>query len=272
MTYEEEKQKKEKEIIRNIEVGFVAFITFIILFNSIVIINAGERGVLLTWGAVTDIRGEGLSFKVPIAQSVKKIDVKTVKLEVIALAYSKDIQTVNSKIALNYHLSPDSVGTLYKEIGTSFEERIIAPAIQEAVKAVSAKYTAQELIEKRSEVKEGIKDQLLERLAIRNIIVDELSILNFDFSNAFEQAVEAKQVAQQDALKAQNKLEQVKFEADQRVAQAQAEAEAIKIQAQAITQQGGQDYVNLKAVEKWNGVLPTQMIPNATLPFINLTK
>jgi regulator of protease activity HflC (stomatin/prohibitin superfamily) len=240
--------------------------------NSIVIVNAGQRGVLLTWGAVTDVRQEGLSFKIPFAQSVKSIDVKTVKLEVEALAYSKDIQTVNSKIALNYHLLPESVGTLYKEIGKDFENRIIAPAIQEAVKAVSAKYTAQELIEKRGEVKEGIKTQLTERLLSRNMIVDEVSIINFDFSLAFEQAVEAKQVAQQDALKAQNKLEQVKFEADQRVAQAQAEAEAIKIQAEAITQQGGEDYVNLKAVEKWNGVLPIQMIPNATMPFINLTK
>lgn len=268
MTFQEEERIFQRIIKTIVIIGVLS----IIVFNSVVIVNAGERGVLLTWGAVTDVRGEGLSFKIPIAQSVKKMDVKTVKLEVNALAYSKDIQTVDSKIALNYHLIPENVGILYKEIGTSYEEKIITPAIQEAVKSVSAKYTAQELIEKRNEVKEGIKEQLSDRLAVKNMIVDDLSILNFDFSTAFEQAVEAKQVAQQDALKAQNKLEQVKFEAEQRIAQAQAEAEAIKIQAEAITQQGGQDYVNLKAVEKWNGVLPTQMIPNATLPFIDLTK
>jgi len=245
---------------------------FLIVCNSIVIVSAGQRGVLLTWSAVSDVRSEGLSFKIPFMQGVRGFDVKTVKMEVQALAYSKDIQTVDSVIALNYHIIPEAVGTLYKSVGMSYEERIIQPAIQESVKAITAKYTAQELIEKRGEVKEGIKVSLAERLLIDNIKVDEVSIVNFDFSDAFETSVEQKQVAEQDALKAKNKLEQVKFEADQRVAQAEAEARAIKIQAEAITQQGGEDYVQLKAIEKWNGVLPSQMIPAGSVPFLNLTR
>lgn len=232
-------------------IALVALVLFAI-FNPFVIVGAGQRGVVTNWGAVSDkVMSEGLNFRTPIMQEVQPIDVKTVKLEVAALAYSKDIQTVETKIALNYHLNPNTVNKLYQEVGMEFETVIIQPAVQEAVKAVSAKYTAQELVEKRGEVKDGIKVELVERLASRDISVDEFSIMDFSFSEAFEASVEAKQVAQQDALTAKNKLEQVKFEADQRVAQAEAEAEAIKIQASAITSQGGEDYVKLQWIEAW---------------------
>lgn len=248
-------------------------IVLILIFNPFVIINAGNRGVVLNWGAVSnDVMGEGIHWKIPIQQEVKEINVRTVKMEVPAAAYSKDIQTVDSKIALNYHLLPDKVNTIYQTLGTDFENTIIGPAVQESVKAVMAKYTAQDLVEKREVVRDEIKAILSERLTDKSIFVDSFSIMNFDFSDSYEQAVEGKQVSGQNALKAENDLKRVKFEADQRVAQAEAEARAIKIQAEAITQQGGAEYVNLKAVEKWNGILPTQMIPNATLPFVNLSK
>ena len=188
----------------------------------------------------------------------------------MAEAASKDLQNVAAVIALNYNLMPDKVNVLWKEIGSQYKERIIDPAIQEAVKAVTAKYTAEELVTKRSEVRDLIKTTLRERLVKEYVLVSEVSIVNFDFSQSFNQAIESKVTAEQNALAAKNKLEQVKFEKDQRIAQAQGEAEAIRIQAQAITQQGGENYVNLKAVEKWDGKLPTQMIPNATLPFLNL--
>jgi regulator of protease activity HflC (stomatin/prohibitin superfamily) len=249
----------------------VSIIVVFILINSFVIVNAGERGVLLTMGAVQDnIFNEGLHFKIPFVQSVKSMDVKIVKMEVKADAYSKDIQTVESLIALNYHLQPEKANKIYQTFRRDYEERIISPAVQESVKAITAKYTAQELIEKRGEVKEGIKVSLSDRLQKDNILVDELSIVNFDFSEGYEKAVEQKQIAQQNALTAQNNLEKVKFEAEQRIAQAKGEAEAIKIQAEAITQQGGKDYVNLKAVEKWDGKLPTNFVPGSAIPFINL--
>jgi regulator of protease activity HflC (stomatin/prohibitin superfamily) len=253
--------------------SIVAILILVVLFGSFRIVGAGHRGVMLTLGAVGDkTLGEGIQFKLPIFQKIVILDVRTVKYEAEALAYSKDIQTVDAKLALNYHLDPDRTNKVYQEIGKDYESRIINPVMQESLKAVSAKFTAQELIEKREQVKEEVKAQLAERLSVRNIIVDELSIVNFDFSPEYEKAVEEKQVAQQDALTAKNKLEQVKFEAEQRVATATAEARAIQIQAEAITQTGGAEYVNLKAVEKWDGHLPTQMIPNGALPFINLNK
>jgi len=164
---------------------------------------------------------------------------------------------------------------LWQEVGGDYESRLIDPSIQESVKAVTAKFTAQELIEQRAKVKDDIKSELFTRLG-NYFVVDEFSIIDFSFSDEYEKAVEAKQVAQQSALKAENDLQRIKTEAEQRIAQAKAEAEAIKLQSDAAN---NDKYINLKAlevqkiaVEKWNGVLPTQMTPNAALPFINLTK
>jgi len=242
----------------------------IVIFGSFVIVGAGERGVVITLGKVSDtVFTEGLHFKIPIIQNIEKLDVKTQKEQVDASAASKDLQTVTAKVALNYHLDATNVNRLWQSIGSDYKTRIIDPAIQEAVKAVTAKYTAEELITMRPQVKEDAKLALTERLTKEFIIVDELSIVDFDFSPSFNDAIEAKVTAEQNALAAKNKLEQIKYEAEQRVTQAKGEAEAIRIQAQAIQNQGGAAYVNLKAVEKWNGTLPTYMMGD-TVPFVNL--
>lgn len=253
-------------------IGLVVGLLLFFFLSPFVLIGAGQRGVILNWGAVSDeIMGEGIHWRTPIAQKIKKLDVQTQKMEIETLAYSKDIQTVTSKLALNFHLKTDVVNKLYQEVGSEYQSRLIEPSIQESVKSATAKFTAQELIEQRPIVKDEIKNELLVRLE-KYFMVDEFSIVDFSFSDDYERAVEMKQVAQQSALKAENDLQRIKTEAEQRVAQAEAEARAIKIQAEAVTQQGGKDYVQLKAVEKWNGVLPTQMIPGATVPFLDLTR
>ena len=252
--------------------GFVVLVILVIL-NPFVIIPAGHRGVVMNWGAVSqEIFNEGLHWRTPIVQSVATIDIQIQKEEVKVGAASKDLQELSTIVALNYHLDPTKVNELYQGIGLKYNERIIDPAVQEAVKAATAKYTAEEAITKRSEVKEAIKNLLTSRLAKEYIVVDEVSIKDFDFSKSFNDAIEAKVTAEQEALQAKNVLEKVKFQAEQRIAQATAEAEAIKIQAESISKQGGQSYVNLKAIEKWDGKLPVQMIPNATVPFLDLNK
>lgn len=261
----------EKKVIKWGLLG-LAFILLLAL-RPCKIISAGERGIVLHFGAVENkVLNEGLHFRIPIYTSIKAIDVKTQKVVADALAYSKDLQPIASKIALNFHLEPNKVNFLWQEIGSDYMNRIIEPAIQESVKAACANFSASELVSERPKVKDEIKAILIARLMPRYIIVDDFSIIDFEFSDVYEKAIEEKQVAQQTALKAENDLTRIKTEAEQRVAQAKAEAEAIKIQAQAITQQGGRDYVQLKAIEKWNGALPTQMVPNATVPFIDLTK
>ena len=208
----------------------------------------------------------------PFVQSIKIIDVQVKKDEVSANSASKDLQSITTTIALNYHLDPMTVNKLYQEIGIDYESRIIAPAIQESVKAATSKYTAEELITKRDQVKTDTYDILKARLEGRYIIVDDFSITNFSFSAEFDAAIEAKQTAQQRALQAKNDLDRIKTEAEQKVAAAQAEAERIRIQAESISKQGGAEYVRLKAVEKWDGKLPAQMLPNTTVPFIDVTR
>lgn len=249
------------------------FVVFPLLWNTWGTVNAGVRGVRTRMGAVVGTVNEGLYFKLPYLEGVYKMDVKVQKDEVEANAASKDLQTVSSKMAINFNLSPDAASIIYRSVGTDYKIRILDPAVQESVKAVTAKYTAEELITKRESVRDEIKTVLSGKMAQYGIIIDQVNITNFDFSQSFNAAIEAKVTAEQSALAAKNKLEQVKFEAEQRITSAKGEAEAIKIQAAAIQNQGGAEYVNLKWVEKWNGALPTtQMGTSGFTPLINIAK
>lgn len=258
-------KRKIKKIIIGIVLIFVLF-----FLNPLVKIDAGERGVLMNWGAVQDkILDEGIHLKIPIMQKIVKLDVKTQKMESIAISYSKDLQTATALIALNYHIDSKAANKLWQEIGRDYESRIIDPAIQEVLKQISSKYNAQELISKRQEVKEGLKISMTERLAPYHLLVDDISVKNFDFSDSYEKAIEEKQVAEQNAQKAENDLKRIQIEAQQKIEIAKAEAESIRIQADALKE--NQELVKLRAVEKWNGILPQYMLSN-TIPFIDLNK
>ena len=230
----------------------VVVIFLILIFNPLVKVGAGQRGVVLNWGAVSDkILDEGLHLRMPIMQKIVKMDVTTQKEEGSASAASKDMQIVTADVAVNYYLDPLRVNKTYQSLRKEYRERVILPTIDEFIKKTTALYTAEELLTKRAEVKDNLKQNITNSLAESNIIVKDIFITNFEFSEQFDAAIESKVTAEQNALKAKNDLERVKMEAEQRVAQAKAEAEAIRIQAQAITQQGGRDYVNLKWIEAW---------------------
>ncbi len=249
-SYEREEKRKLKLIIGGV-IAFLLIVLFIAM-NPFVFVTAGQRGVVMNWGAVSDtVLGEGVHWRTPIVQSVKTIDVRTQKEQVDSSAASKDMQTVSAKVALNYHVMPEKVNLLWQKIGADYKDRIIDPAVQEAVKSTTAKYTAEELITKRESVKEEIKTALMTRLSNEYIAVDEFSIVDFNFSESFNKAIEAKQTAVQQALQAENDLRRIKVEAEQTVATARASAEAIKIQAEAINSTGGADYVALQWVDAW---------------------
>lgn len=236
-----------------------------------VIVPAGNRGVVLQLGAVSGILGEGFHFRVPLIQKVIPFNVQVQKTETDAAAASKDLQTISSKIALNYHVDPGTVSRIFQQIGMNFEAKVIDPAVQEAVKAVTARYTAEELITKRQKVALEIQDLLTGRLRKSDIIVDAFSIVNFEFSQEFNKAIESKQTAEQLALKAQRDLQRIKIEAEQKVAQAKAEAEALRIQKAEVTPELvrlREIEVQKQAVEKWDGKMP-QVTGGAT-PFINV--
>jgi prohibitin 2 len=178
---------------------------------------------------------------------------------VIADSASRDLQAVRTTIAVNYNLEPWAVRNLYQTVGTNetITFKIIAPSIQEAVKAATAKFTAEELITERSAVAVDIKTNLVNKLWWLGILVTDINIVEFRFSPEFDAAIESKVRAEQDALAQKNLLEKVKYEAQQTIETARAQAESIRIQAEAVRSQGGADYVKLKWIEKWNGQLPT---------------
>jgi len=175
-------------------------------------------------------------------------------------------------VALNYHLVPDKANVVYQAIGSSYKERIIDPAILEVVKAVTARYSAEELITKRPQVSEAMRLALTERLKEYNIAVDAFSIVAFSFSKVFAEAIEAKQTAEQLALKARRDLERIKIEADQKITAAKAEAESLRLQRANISAdliELRRIEANLKAIEKWNGILP-QVTGGGGVPLIGV--
>lgn len=239
-----------------------------VIFGTWVIINPGQVGIVIRVGSVKTTLSQGFHFKLPFFDSVEKIDIQTQKEQTEANAASADLQNVKAIIAINWNVQPDKAVELYVKVGDNFRSTIIDPAIQEVVKAVTAKYTAEELITKRPQVTDDIQTALSTRLALNNILVTGVSIVNFDFSSSFNDAIEAKVTAEQNALAAKNKLDQVKYEAEQRIAEADGEAKAIQIQAQAIQAQGGDEYIKLQTINKWNGSLPQYM--TGPVPFVNV--
>ncbi|MBN1473673.1 MAG: prohibitin family protein [Syntrophaceae bacterium] len=236
-------------------------------------VGPGQRGVVLYFGAVQEnVLGEGLHFRIPVMQEVVIMDVKVQKVVTDTVAASADLQDVTSSIALNYHLVPDKANIVYQTIGAYYKERIIDPAILEVVKAVSATYTAEALITKRPQVSEAMRISLMDRLKEYNIAVDAFSIVAFSFSKVFAEAIEAKQTAEQLALKARRDLERVKIEAEQKVTAARAEAESLRLQRANISPdliELRRIEANLKAIEKWDGILP-QVVGTGGVPLIGL--
>lgn len=262
----------EMKVIIGAVIAFIALIVFMSI-NPLVIVHPGQRGVVIRLGAVLDnILDEGVHFIMPITESVKIMNVQIQKIDVEAEASSKDLQMVHTKVTLNYHYDPTKVNKIYQTLSDGADTRVIGPAIQEYMKKSTAMFTAEELVTKRELVKDDFHKSLASALSVNNIIVDNTFITNFEFSKAFNEAIEQKVTAEQNALMEKNNLQKVKYESEQRVNRAEAEARAIAIQAKAVTSQGGKDYVQLKAIEKWDGHLPTQMVPGSSVPFIDLTK
>jgi prohibitin 2 len=249
-------------------IGGIFIVILFFVLSPFGVVNAGERGVRTRFGAVTgEVLGEGLYWRIPLVESVKKLDVRVQKEEAEADAASKDLQTVSAKVAVNFNVEPRSVAKLYQEVGIRYKENLIAPALQETLKSSTAKFTAEELITKREEVKNVVVISLRDKLAKFGIVVVDFNIVNFDFSKSFNEAIESKVSAEQNALASKNKLEQVKYEAEQEIARAKGKAESIRVEAQAL--KDNPEVATLRAIEKWSGNMPTYY-GGGTLPFINV--
>lgn len=270
-----ESYENENSLFKLLGIGGVIIIGFAIIFSFFEVIDEGERGVVVGFGQVKSVLGTGFNFVNPL-YDVYKYSIRNNRYDTVANAASSDLQKVQISVAVNYNLDESKVDEVYKTYKSDYIEKVFTQNVQEAVKGVSAKYQATELVTKRDEVKAEIQSKLL--AYVPSIVqVTSISITNIEFSPQFDAAIEAKVTAEQNALKAQKDLERTKFEADQRVAQATGESEAIRLQTEAIKSSGGSEYVQLKslevqkaAVDKWNGVLPTQFVPGSAVPFLNL--
>lgn len=257
--------------------ALAAFVVLAAVVPSFGEVPAGRRGVVLQFGAVTgEVKAEGLFFVVPFVQRVQLMDVQIHAHKAAATAASRDMQDVATEITLNYRLDAAAVATTWRELGGDYEARIITPSVQEAVKAATAKYDAEQLITRRASVRDEIDAILRDRLVKHHIVLDQISITNFQFSDAFADAIEKKQVATQNALAAENRVREATANANAEIARAKGAAEAIRIQAEAIRSQGGAEYVKLQAIlawEKTGGKVPTYVMGGQSIiPFMDVTK
>ncbi|MET3290839.1 UNVERIFIED_CONTAM: regulator of protease activity HflC (stomatin/prohibitin superfamily) [Brevibacillus sp. OAP136] len=258
--------------IKTIVAIIVVILIAALSFESFTIIQAGNRGVVLQLGAVQDkVFDEGLHFKMPFIQNVIPMEVRVQKAESSQTSASRDLQTVSTTIAVNYHIDGNFANKLYQQVGIDYVGRIVDPAIAESLKAVTAQYTAEELISKRPEVSAKVKEVLNQKLSAYHILLDEINIREFNFSEEYNKAIEAKQVAEQQALKSKLDLERIKIEKEQEITKAQAQAEALRLQKQEVTPeliQLRQIEAQLEAIRKWDGKLPG--VTGGATPFINV--
>ncbi|MGN0674827.1 MAG: prohibitin family protein, partial [Oscillospiraceae bacterium] len=256
--------------VRKIVITVIVILAaLIILLNSFTTVKAGHTGVVTTFGKVSEnVLSEGLHFKIPFIQNIILVDNRVQKAEVACTAASKDLQTVSSTIAVNYKVLNSYSASVYKNIGLDYESVIITPAIQECVKAVTAKFTAEELITNRQAIGDQMMELLKAKINTYGIDIQIFNITAFDFTAEYNAAIEAKQTAQQNALKAEQDLQRIKVEAEQKIAQAQAEAEAYRLKSEQITP----EILISNYIEKWDGKLPTVVSGDGGTMMLDLSK
>ena len=248
--------------------GIAVVVLIILICASITSVPVGSTGVVIRFGSTTgQTMTDGWHFKVPFIESVVDISNKVMKTDVAADSISRDLQAITSNISINYHLAAENSADIYKRVGLTYEDTLLQPAIQEAVKAVMAKYSAEELITNRSVVSSEIGEEIRTKISTYGIIIDEFNLTNFSFSDEFDAAIEAKQIAEQDKIKAATEKEKKTIEAEAAAAEktiaAEAEAEAIKTKADAqadankkIRDSLSEEVLENKKLETWDGVLP----------------
>lgn len=258
---------------KTIGLAVTLLVVFVVLFSSITIVDAGHTGVINTLGHVSEnVLQEGIHLKIPFIQTIVKMDNRIVKLEVETEAFSKDLQTVTTKLAINYRVSKDKSYAIYKNVGSEYETILVSPAVNEVLKAITAKYTAEESVANRSLISQGLIDELNNKLNKNGIYVEDVNIINFDFSEAYIAAIEEKQVAEQRLLKARTEKEEA-------IVKAEAEAETLRIQSEAqakanniLSKSLSENLIKYEMMKKWNGELPMVTDGSTIIDFSEFSK
>lgn len=256
----------EKLIKRTIIIGVIVIAAIVLIFNCFTIVSPGHTGVVVTMGSVQEgVLSEGIHFKAPFFQSVEKIDNRIQKLEVDTEAFSKDLQSVSTILAINYRVDSAKSYSIFKNIGADYENVLVVPAVNEVLKAIVSEYTAEESVTNRILISEGLVTGLNEKLNDIGLYITDVNIVDFDFSEAFINAIEEKQVAQQQLLKAETEKQTA-------ITNAQAAAESVKIKAQGDAEANKllndsltDKVIKNKEIEKWDGQLPKVSTDSGTI-------
>lgn len=252
-----------------LNVLFAVALTLSVSACGVEIVDTGHRGVETEFGKVVDKSlPEGIYTYNPFTSNIVEMDVRTQKMVQVTQAYTKDVQQATLQYTMNYNLNPDKAHVVFRDVGRDWEEKLIPHIVNGAIKTVTGRWEAVSVVENRQEVTDAIFSQVKANLSTRGVNVQSFEIVDISYAEEFERAVEAKVTAVQRAAEAENKTKQVEEEAKQKVIAATAEAESMRIRANALTQ--NKALVEYEAVQKWNGVLPTMMMGNGSIPFINM--
>jgi prohibitin 1 len=264
-------QQPQVPDIRKLAVGVAVGALLLLGYLSVVIIEGGNRGVLVRLGTINEqVLGEGIHMVTPFVSQVYEMSIRIQKADIRGIAGTKDLQQVALDVVVNYYIDPNEIVKIYREVGNeeAIIARILTPASQEMVKAACAEKTAEELLILRTDLRETILETLTARLKVRGIIVTDVSIANLDFSDEFDRAIELKQIAQQQAQQARFLSERAENEAAAEIAKARGQAEAQRLLIQTLTPA----VLQKMALEKWDGKLPQVVSDAKALPFLQAIK
>jgi len=249
----------------------VAVICLFFAASSFYVVSPGEVAVKTRLGKIVDSSSEGLHFKLPVIENIVRFSIQIQRADIKTEAFSKDLQTMSTHLVINHRISRNTVEDVYRDLGRDYVNTVVDPMVQEIFKAIVAKYSADTIIANRALLYEELNTEVQKKLKENNILVTDISIVDLDFTDEFLKAVEAKQVAEQQAKMSEKLVEKAKKDAEQQVAKARGEAESLKMQREAVTPQLielRKVEAEIKAIDKWNGVLP--IYTGSAIPFLSI--
>lgn len=263
----------EKDITGKVAAGFVVFAVLVVGLSSFFVVSPGEVAIKTRLGKIVDSYEEGLHLKLPLLESIIKFSIQIQRADIKTQAFSKDLQTMNVHVVVNHRIQKGTAVSVYRNLGPNYVETVVDPTVQEIFKSIAAKFSAERIIADRNVLVEEINQSAKEKLMKQEIIVTDISVVDLDFTDQFLKAVEDKQVADQQAQMAGKLVEKAKRDAEQQIAKSRGEAEALRMQREQVTPaliELRKVDAQLKAIEKWNGVLPGYV--GAGVPFISIEK
>jgi regulator of protease activity HflC (stomatin/prohibitin superfamily) len=265
--------KMEKDALSKLLVPMIIVAALVLSMSAFFIVPPGEVAVKTRLGSIVDSYSEGMHFKMPLVDSITKFSIQIQRADIQTQAFSKDLQTMKSSLVVNHRIQRETVISIFRNLGPRYVNNIVDPAVQEVFKAIAARYSAEKIISERNQLVEEINLAVKERLSKNEIIVTDISVTDLDFTEQFLKAVEDKQVAEQQAKMSEKLVEKAKRDAEQAIAKSRGEAEALRMQREQVTPaliELRKVDAQLKAIEKWNGVLPGYV--GAGVPFISIEK